>query len=77
MSSIKINTNHPKLEIPRLFEDPSKDQKTVLKAAEDQNQLRFTTESSMEDSFTAVNQKLNLRKMGISKTPPTTENWLG
>ncbi len=77
MSNVRINTNHPKLEISRLFNNTDKSEKAASKAAEDQSQLRFTTESSMEDNNTAAYQKLNARKKGVSKVAPTTENWLG
>ena len=77
MNNIRINTNHPRLEIPNLFENHNKNEKASAVAVQDQNQLRFTTESSMEDNYTAAYQKLNPRKKGILHSTPTTENWLG
>jgi hypothetical protein len=77
MDRVTINTSHPKLQIPRLFDEPQKIAKTLSSVETKQDQLRFTTESSMENNYDSAYQKLNPRNVNKQRPAPTTENWIG
>ena len=51
MDRVTDNTALPKLDISRLFDEPRKVSKTLSSVETKQDQLRFTTESSMENNF--------------------------
>ena len=68
MSIQSINSNLPKLKIPSLFEPPQKIERTP-------NPLRFTTESSLEETNKANSRKNDVEKK--QKNFRTSENWYG
>lgn len=69
MSVQMINHNSPKLKIPSLFGSSQDNQRRTP------NPLRFTTESSLEET-----NKFSIPKSGTEKKPKisqTPENWFG
>lgn len=66
--SINSINNLPKLKIPNLFESPNNPKKTP-------NPLKFTTESSMEETNKPTLQKNDVEKK--QKAQRTSENWYG
>jgi hypothetical protein len=66
--SINSINNLPSLKIPRLFDSPVNPKKTP-------NHLKFTTESSMEETNKSASQKSDIEKK--KKTQRTSENWYG
>jgi len=69
MSVQSINPNLPKLKIPSLFGSSQNTEKRTP------NPLKFTTESSLEET-----NKLNNQKNDADKKPKpfrTSENWYG
>jgi hypothetical protein len=69
MSVQSINPNLPKLKIPSLFGSSQSTEKRIP------NPLKFTTESSLEET-----NKLNSQKNEVDKKPKpfrTSENWYG
>ncbi|MDP2036123.1 MAG: hypothetical protein Q8S39_12180 [Ignavibacteria bacterium] len=69
MSVQMINHNSPKLKIPSLF---GSSQDSLRKIP---NPLRFTTESSLEETNKLVIPKSKTEKK--PKASQTTENWFG
>ncbi len=77
MNEIKINHALPKLEVPRQIDDSKPKEKTAPETDKEQNLLRYTTESSMEDNYSIAYRKLNPRANRQPKSAPSSENWLG
>lgn len=69
MSVNMINSNLPKLKIPNLFDSSPNSQRRTP------NPLKFTTESSLEETNKINAQKSNAEKK--SKPLRTSENWYG
>jgi hypothetical protein len=75
MDRVTIDKSLPKLEIPSLFDQPNKEKRVLSKNESIQDQLRFTTESSLENNSNL--QKLKARNIGKARNAPTSENWIG
>jgi len=68
MSINSINSNLPKYKLPGLFDSPNSNKKTP-------NPLKYTTESSLEETNKAADRKNYQEKK--TKRLQTSENWYG
>lgn len=69
-------SNLPKLNIPSLFESPSKSVSKIQPKKKVINPLRFTTESSLEGMF-KIDEPVVKNDDDKETLRTTSENWLG